>query len=405
MRVVLLTPWDQKCGNAEYSKHLVTGFSDEVEIFPIDLPNLMGTRRSFGDKYKLHKDFRRILQKINEIDPDIVHIQHEFVFFGSGTSRSCVNFDWFTKRLRHPFVVTMHTLPVKLLNPDKRKLLRRIDPRRLISRFHLIRAMERARGVILHSQSTQRVLMQATKSLSDKISVCPLPIGKVEGTSAGIYTKQASDVWLTIIGFVSRYKGHLSAVELLSHLPNNFKLVIAGGFHPKEGNPEAYWSSILSKADQLNLSDRILFTDFIKTKAEQSYYMERTDAFLLPYQEVGQSGSAVLADCMAYNVPIITSDAMSMIVYRTESDTCFSSSILFSSTQESYRQTDAQREVFDFSLAASQLERLFAAMQDQNSVQRKHRKTVQTRFSLEETCSRHLRIYNDVLGGKASGRN
>lgn len=397
MRVVLLTPWDQKCGNAEYSKHLVTGFPDDAEIIPIDLPNLMGLERSIRSKVELHRAFNEIIARIESINPDVIHIQHEFVFFGSGISRACTNFDWFTKRLKHPFVLTMHTLPPKLLAPDRRKLLRRIDPRRFISKLHLIRSMQRAKHIILHSQDTQRVLLQATKSLNGRISVCPLPIDKVKSSSTGVYVKNSGDRWLTIIGFVSRYKGHLSAIELLAKLPDNFKLVIAGGFHPKEGNPEAYWKSILFRIDQLNLSDRVLFTDYIERKDEQAYYMERTDAFLLPYQEVGQSGSAVLADCLAYDVPVATSDAMSMIAYRTEPDTCFSSSILFPSRTENFKESSTTKEIFDFSLAAQQIEKILSVMQDPNSIQQRHRRAVQSRFSLEAICKRHISIYEEAI--------
>jgi hypothetical protein len=128
-------------------------------------------------------------------------------------------------------------------------------------------------------------------------------------------------------GFVTPYKGHIHALHALKLLPENFKLIFAGGVHPKNKHSADYWISLLSAIDKLKLSSRVVITGFIDSPADQAELFSSADIFLLPYKEVGQSGSAVLADVMAYRKPIITSNAASMSVYRMTSDTCFSSII------------------------------------------------------------------------------
>jgi glycosyltransferase involved in cell wall biosynthesis len=82
---------------------------------------------------------------------------------------------------------------------------------------------------------------------------------------------------------------------------------------------------ILGRADALGVRDRLLFSGFLEDPGEQAELFGKGDAFLLPYNEVGQSGSAALADVMAYGRPVVTSFAKSMFVYRMDSDTVSSS--------------------------------------------------------------------------------
>ena len=41
LRVALLTPWNQQCGNAEFAKRLTSGFGSFATVEPIELENLI----------------------------------------------------------------------------------------------------------------------------------------------------------------------------------------------------------------------------------------------------------------------------------------------------------------------------------------------------------------------------
>ena len=104
-------------------------------------------------------------------------------------------------------------------------------------------------------------------------------------------------------------------------LPSNFRFVIAGGVHPKDRLGHEYWSELLSRIDEVGCQDRVVFTGFLDDSAEQAAVLKQADVFVLPYDEVGQSGSAVLADVLSCGRPIVTSLARSMFVYRHGNDT------------------------------------------------------------------------------------
>jgi glycosyltransferase involved in cell wall biosynthesis len=41
------------------------------------------------------------------------------------------------------------------------------------------------------------------------------------------------DILVGVFGYLSQYKGHLTAIEAMRYLPNQYKLVIAGRQHPQ----------------------------------------------------------------------------------------------------------------------------------------------------------------------------
>ena len=45
-------------------------------------------------------------------------------------------------------------------------------------------------------------------------------------------------------------------------LPAEFRLVIAGGVHPKDRMGHEYWSELLARIDEVGCHDRVVFTAF-----------------------------------------------------------------------------------------------------------------------------------------------
>jgi glycosyltransferase involved in cell wall biosynthesis len=111
--------------------------------------------------------------------------------------------------------------------------------------------------------------------------------------------------------------------------------------------------------------------------------LRQADAFVLPYDEVGQSGSAVLADALSHGKPVITSLARSMFVYRHDNDTVFSSVAVDVSDPEKLAAT-----IIDATDSASCPRR------------RLHQRTVCDRFSLACTAAGYEQVYRSVLERK-----
>ena len=117
--VSMVTPWKQECGNAEYAERLCVALDAFSKVTPFDL-------RNFSEDFELRskaivrKHFGDLVKEINLQDSDIVHIQHEFCFFGRSIQRSCHEFLRFTERIKKPIVVTLHTWLESNVNPSRK---------------------------------------------------------------------------------------------------------------------------------------------------------------------------------------------------------------------------------------------------------------------------------------------
>ena len=374
-----MTPWDQECGNAEYAKRLVSGLRRFATIVPHEMVNL-------GDPDLELKRFRRRwicrqqVRKVTRSAHDIVHIQHEFCFFGRGIREANRNFRRVIQSIRKPVVVTVHTWPWSR-QLERRKLSKFLScVRERFSKKHFVKSLQAANAIVVHSKDTYQKIVNDFPRLKKKLFVVPIQVEAIDSAGASPPLQKRSDErWIVLPGFVSRYKGHAHAIASLPHLPDSYRLVIAGGIHPKDKTGNDYWMQLLTQADSLGVQHRVLFTGFLSDPQQQAALLKQADCFLLPYDEVGQSGSAVLADCLSYFKPVITSTAKSMYVYRGIRDTAFSS---------------ASVDVSDPVILASSISQSIDPDELGIPPMRHHQQVVYNCFSLEQTRQRYQRVYN-----------
>jgi glycosyltransferase involved in cell wall biosynthesis len=143
---------------------------------------------------------------------------------------------------------------------------------------------------------------------------------------------------------------------------------------------------LIQQADVSGLQSRIIFTGFLGDPAEQGAVLSQADVFVLPYDEVGQSGSAVLADALSYDKPVITSRARSMFVYRMEKQAAFSSIAVDVGDAESFARAikECARDEDRFHPDA-----------------RVHRAAARATYSLDMTQAAYEKVYRSVLTGAA----
>lgn len=326
VRVAMATPWDQVCGNAEYAKRLARGLQGVADIIPFELHNFSGRFDKNGDPIKkkhIEKHFEILIQALNESTADIIHIQHEYGFFGRTYTEADKFFNKVVASVNKPVVVTLHTiLSTTLRRPSQRRFFRLAEKvLHPLRTYRLRKSLSRVQAIVVHSLYTKQQILSAFPEFKKKVVVALIPISKPTDIVSSNWPKSSEDKWLVIPGFVSSYKGHVYALLALLHLPENYHLVIAGGVHPLDPSSSDYWMSLVSLADKHQLTERVIMTGFIEDELEQAGWFQKADAFILPYKEVGQSGSAALADVMAYQRPVITSRAKSMFAYRFSNNT------------------------------------------------------------------------------------
>ncbi|WP_038913178.1 hypothetical protein [Dickeya zeae] len=127
------------------------------------------------------------------------------------------------------------------------------------------------------------------------------------------YNISEQDKIIGMFGFVNEYKGHSLAIQTLSCLPSNYKLMIFGRQHPQTiKNNEIVNHYIRSLQVDISknktVKDRVFFMgeydneDFINLAASVDYVW-------LPYVENGQDGSGIASICMDVSKRVLCSSS------------------------------------------------------------------------------------------------
>ena len=108
-----------------------------------------------------------------------------------------------------------------------------------------------------------------------------------------------NDIVLNLVANFLDRKNQLFSLDVLSLLPTNFKLILAG---PLKDENKDYFQLILKKIDKLNLHDRVdLQVGFIENFDE---YLKCSDIFLFPSKSEGL-GTPIL-ESLACGVPVVS---------------------------------------------------------------------------------------------------
>lgn len=150
--------------------------------------------------------------------------------------------------------------------------------------------------------------------LSENIWVRPNPVDTARFSPVGTNTKNAQkkrlfdiapDIHLVlyVAKFIER-KNHSFLIDVLSYLPSNFKLVLAGpplpDIHSVPGLTREQIPSLIRKAEDLTVSDRLIvrpeFVDFSK-------YVQAADVTCFPSEREGMG--TPLLESLSAGVPVV----------------------------------------------------------------------------------------------------
>lgn len=354
-KLAIVSTYDDLCGIAGYTKALVRQLQQdyEVTVFDLDqylLRSTMRPLRKLGDQL--------IAEIVSQLpDFDAVNIQLEHGTLGSTHADIVRRFE---KLALHdkPLTVSFHTvLPIGGRGwRDLARAARQLDRRGCFEILNEMRvgrelghpilknlAARQARArtsAIFHTRRDARShkLVYRLQRVLDH----PLAFYGAGGDAAapqlemplpGAIRKTESPVVLGAFGFISPYKGLLTAIHALRRLPENFHLMIFGGVHPNdirkgesvqpylermlglitEGvDPKTAGEKAPTREDRVNMhlddpdllrqimtgmqdiSGRVHFMGAVKDD-EFASAIQACDVVVLPYEEVGQSSSGPLA--------------------------------------------------------------------------------------------------------------
>lgn len=309
LRVAWVTPWKRVCGIADYSRALESALQSAF------------AERNMEWVCVDQDQGPDLLTNLAKIQPHFVFFQHEYGLWG-GKNPPFYRFPRFVAELRKklPTVrvgATAHTvLPIGYRFPTQGRGWQ--VPFRAGANILLIERLRRAWGadtwggldlVVVHSGLQVASVEEAGAA---RVAVIPhfVPELGIRGTvSRGRGPSSGGVVWpypekrLLVFGFLTPEKGQDIAIQLLSFLPSDFKLIIAGGVRRK--SDRAYEMRCRDRIRDLGLESRVEWAGYVPSHLVDSFYA-RAHLVLAPFRETTGSGS--LAQGFARGAAILASD-------------------------------------------------------------------------------------------------
>lgn len=353
-RLAIISSYNEKCGNASYTHVLKNAFSEhmEVEVIPLDLFVLQKTStkaRKLGDA---HID--RIARKLQGFD--YVNIQFEAGLYGTIVTDILNRVSRLIKASPN-LIFTMHRIDLqsKSLLSRNWKSIRSLKFGQIPSNFRKSKfenlyerlaklcdtqAKSKNVWISVHTKRERRIVQEyygvnncfdhplAYLTNDERKSAWAANDRKAFHLKYGF---PAGSKIVGLFGYLSNYKGIETAISALSELPKNYVLALFGSQHPQSVRPDTpidpYLESLLDQigdeADkkvkrqlkriskmprnikgidsktvknliEFEITSRIRFIGNVPDP-EFIEGLRLSDAVVLPYLEVGQSMSGVVA--------------------------------------------------------------------------------------------------------------
>ncbi|MBN1595781.1 glycosyltransferase family 4 protein [candidate division FCPU426 bacterium] len=305
MKIAMLTSWEQPCGIADYARALVKSLEPllTVKVVPIDR----------GQKQAAY--FRHLGQAGN--DCDLVHIQHEYIFFGG---RDPWNYYWpdILREIRVPLVVTSHTwLTAFSGGPIWKRTLRSMRDALYgwlgWNQYLETGQFKQARRLIVHSRAHAQFL-QGRGFPPEKLAVVAqgVPVHFPPGDALCARSRWGlKGPVVAIFGFLIPSKGHLLALQAWRTVLPEATLMIVG--KPFSKTDAAYAEIVAKQARFFGRAVRL--TGYLETP-ELADLLAATDLVIMPY--TSSTSSYSLSVLLAQRKAVLASDLSCFKEVQTE---------------------------------------------------------------------------------------
>jgi glycosyltransferase involved in cell wall biosynthesis len=304
VKIALWTTWQAANEVAHYSRQLAEALDSRVDLSIVPVP--------YADR--LPSSMAQILAPLNEAD--LVHIQHDYRFWGGIEPRASTLPDYL-RHLRRPWVMTAHNTGTvaELLRVEDEERGRQRLAKALLSKLPTFRnRVERepfagAAALIVHTHAAHEQL--ASRGLpADRLHVIPPGVPQVEPEDPQDVAVQAvrrrfglGDARVvTLFGFSAPSRGYDLALHTLSRMPPGIKLLIAG---PAEESVPWFQGKLEREIDGRGWQSWAILTGDLEQK-DIPRIMALSDLVLVPYTEEVEWYSVLTA--LAHGRPVLAAD-------------------------------------------------------------------------------------------------
>jgi len=306
-RIAFLSSYPpRRCGIATFTSDLIDNVLNAAhsQVEPVVLAMTNSDKLCYTDpvEFDIHfdnkNDYILAADYLNEINADLVCLQHEFGLFG-GTSTAGEYLEFFLNRLNVPLVTTLHTI---LLEPSDQQ-------------YRMIRRLANlSENMVVMSKYGGEILRQVYGVPQERITIIPHGIPDLPFSETLPYKQMEGLEGRTTIltfGLLSRNKGIevmlKSMAQIVKNIPDTLYIVL-GATHPnvlkKEG--ESYRKSLEQMVEDFGLQDNVAFINEFVDNRKLHRFLQMADFYVTPYLSEKQISSGTLAFALGTGRVIIS---------------------------------------------------------------------------------------------------
>ncbi len=306
-KVVHVSTWDTTCGIAAYCRALKEGL-DEIgvlqanDVISID-PDFVH-HASYEENERFYNEIARKCENY-----DIILVQYEFGFFASDKyyfPKDIELFYNFINKLREynahgKILIYIHT-PLDVLGYKN-----------VVDYFNVSKKfveLSRLKNIYFMANTLNLITNWYFCGVKAALGIDPVKRFYKEN----LFVKQdlkdkirsrldikENDKILMMLGFINHMKRYDEMAEILALLPENYKLLAAGGIFPD--SPDKYLKRFKNKIKNLNLEDRVYITGLFSDE-DLGTYLDIADIMCAPYGKV-RAGSGSIPMLLLAGKPVV----------------------------------------------------------------------------------------------------
>ena len=302
-RIDFVSTWNTRCGIAEYTSDLVTAAGQRWDT------RLFANRETSIVDPSMEESVERVwiadpqlpidalVRSLDESSADIVHIQHNFGFFGVAQLALLIR----SQQAKRGVVVTLH----RTSDLETENLSFRLGD--------ITDELALADRIVVHQEADATRLRALGVERVEVIPIGAPQFGVLSTESArqllGLDVPTGTSILCTY-GFLLPHKGTLEliqAVGLLRKSAVSVVLLVVSALHSDPISPR-YLSQCLAEVERLGLSSSVRFiTEFLQPNVSH-LLVSAADVVVLPYVASEESSSASLRFVLTAGRPVVTTD-------------------------------------------------------------------------------------------------
>jgi glycosyltransferase involved in cell wall biosynthesis len=256
---------------------------------------------------------QQIIDAVKQIQPDLVHIEHEYGIFGY--DQRFLELLTRLHTLQIPSVVTLHTIHTALsfnagcYRPYLRYMLKKVD----IEAYQR-RIGELADSVIVHQEDSIRQVLLRQGISGDKVFVVPHGTRLLESTNVSEAKKalgfEPDAPTILAFGYLETSKNLLLLIEAFRRVKEKVpkaKLWLSGYIRGYSPETLRYRNRCLKLIKESGLEDDVVVADKLVTEEQVPQVLTAADIACFVYNEDTHSSSGALHLAMGLGKPIVAS--------------------------------------------------------------------------------------------------